>query len=233
MIHIGILRVTHIVLFIHPTYLLQTLQEGAEVEFFIIAENSRGKMSDRAVHLSTLPAGSVLFEVGLGLQVLGTVTKEPLTSPREEPGNLVLHAPIARGDEPALSEIELWPRCMNSAITCKAGDVFRVDVKHYRPDNLIFARNIVVEKFSKLGRCVFYILPFFAFAFSPFINFCDSNPSYLLSCRQMYASLSIPNNDVFCLMISQRERVCVSPKRQQIWICQMSSSWNRCVFQTQ
>jgi cold shock CspA family protein len=37
--------------------------EGSEVEFFIIVENSKSKMSDRAVHLSLLPKGTVLFEV--------------------------------------------------------------------------------------------------------------------------------------------------------------------------
>jgi cold shock CspA family protein len=32
--------------------------DGTEVEFFVIAENSKGKMSDRAVHLTILPSVS-------------------------------------------------------------------------------------------------------------------------------------------------------------------------------
>ena len=101
------------------------IDEGIEVEFFIIAENSKGKMADRAVHLSILPVGSVMFEVGYGTGVLGTVSKQPQTSPREEPGIFVLHEPITReGDLPNISEIELWPRCMPSALICKVNIIF-------------------------------------------------------------------------------------------------------------
>ena len=45
------------------------ISEGMEVEFFGIVENSKGKMSDRAVHLQVLPTGTVIFEYAIAEQV--------------------------------------------------------------------------------------------------------------------------------------------------------------------
>jgi hypothetical protein len=40
---------------------------------------------------------------------------------------------------------------------CKLGDQLKLNVHHYKPDDLIFARNIVFEKYRKLGRESGYI----------------------------------------------------------------------------
>ena len=58
-----------------------------EVEFFGIVENSKGKMSDRAVHLRVLPTGTVIFEYAIAEQVEAIVVAEPkYVNKEEEPG---------------------------------------------------------------------------------------------------------------------------------------------------
>ena len=143
--------------------------EGSEVDFFVIAENTRGVMSDRAIHLNLLPKGTVIFEAVLAEGVTGTVVLEPQRHPTEEPGILLLHNPIANprnssdknnntaDDSNTIMKVELWPRCMKEFEVCKLGDQLKLDVHHYKPDDLIFARNIVFEKYRKLGRESGYI----------------------------------------------------------------------------
>ena len=128
--------------------------EGLEVEFFVIAENSKGKLRDRAVHLSTLPKGKVTFEESMASNVLVTVTQEPKSSSRseEQPGRGRLHVPIKIDGQPDLTSIELWSRCMNEALMLRVGDVLCVDVQKYRPEKLYFARNVRVVSFRKIGR---------------------------------------------------------------------------------
>ena len=152
--------------------------EGSEVDFFVIAENTRGVMSDRAIHLNLLPKGTVIFEAVLAEGVTGTVVLEPQKHPTEEPGILLLHNPILNprsdssdknnntaaaapdggsGSSNQIMKVELWPRCMKEFEVCKLGDQLKLDVHHYKPDDLIFARNIVFEKYRKLGRESGYI----------------------------------------------------------------------------
>ena len=128
--------------------------EGLEVEFFVIAENSKGKLRDRAVHLSTLPKGKVTFEESMATSVLVTVTQEPKSSSRseEQPGRGRLHVPIKIEGQPDLTSIELWSRCMNDALMLRVGDVLCVDVQKYRPEKLYFARNVRVISYRKIGR---------------------------------------------------------------------------------
>jgi len=128
--------------------------EGLEVEFFVIAENSKGKLRDRAVHLSTLPKGRVTYEEAIATNVLITVIQEPKSSSRseEQPGRGRLHKPIKIDGQPDLTSIELWSRCMNESLLLKVGDVLCVDVQKYRPEKLFFARNVRVVSFRKIGR---------------------------------------------------------------------------------
>jgi hypothetical protein len=124
-----------------------------EVEFFVIVENSKGKMSDRAVHLQVLPTGTVEFEATVAENVLATVIAEAKAHPREEPGILRLQHPIKLGPgKPDLAAIELWQRCLPEGLLCKVGDILKLDVQNYRPEKLFFARSVKVEKFRSLGR---------------------------------------------------------------------------------
>jgi cold shock CspA family protein len=52
------------------------ISEGMEVDFFVIVENSKGKMSDRAVHLQILPPGTVQFEITVAENVEAMVIGE-------------------------------------------------------------------------------------------------------------------------------------------------------------
>ena len=137
-----------------------TIFETTEVEFFVICENSKGKMSDRAVHLSVIPKGTIQFEVKLGENCQGTVIKEPKAHPREEPGIIKLHNPVTKvGDSIEIYEIELWPRCLSENMILKIGDLLKFDVKHYRPDDLIFARDISIQSYRKIGREIGVVCP--------------------------------------------------------------------------
>jgi hypothetical protein len=52
------------------------ITKDLEVDFFVIVENSKGKMSNRAVHLQVLPPGTVQFEVTVASDVEAVVTVE-------------------------------------------------------------------------------------------------------------------------------------------------------------
>lgn len=129
------------------------------MQFFVISEHSRGKMSDRAVHISFLPHGTVSFEKTLAQGVLGTVAVLPRVSSRgEEPGTIRLHQPVHRGDTDKgipIESVELWARCLSDGMSgaLRVGDELRLDVTHYRPEKLIFARNVSIENFFSVGRC--------------------------------------------------------------------------------
>lgn len=127
--------------------------EGAEVDFFVIVETAKGKMSDRAIHLGVLPVGTVVFEIILAEKVRAVVVEEPkIYATKEDPGMLELMSPIIKPDGTEIREVELWQRCLPPGLLCKPGDILCIEVRHYRPDNLIFARSVTVEKYRKIGR---------------------------------------------------------------------------------
>jgi len=128
------------------------LLEGADVEFYVIDETSRGKNSDRAVHIKVLPAGTVQLETTLATAVLGTVITEPKHHPHETPGIIRLQSPLSVEGHPQIEQVELWARCCHEGFLCRAGDSLTLDVTHYRPENLFFARNVSVFSFRKVGR---------------------------------------------------------------------------------
>jgi cold shock CspA family protein len=127
--------------------------EGAEVDFFVIVETAKGKMSDRAIHLGVLPVGTVVFEIILAEKVRAVVVEEPkVYGTKEDPGMLELMSPIVKPDGTEIREVELWQRCLPPGLLCKPGDILSIEVRHYRPDNLIFARSVTVEKYRKISR---------------------------------------------------------------------------------
>jgi cold shock CspA family protein len=138
------------------------LLQGLEVSFFVIHESIKGSMSERAVHLQVLPRGSVQFEQTLAEAAVGIVVKEPLkTSNHESPGFIRMLTPIAKQSSSSsssnngitlLQEVELWARCMPDSLSLRVGDAVVVDVTHYRPENLIFARSLRVKSYRALGR---------------------------------------------------------------------------------
>jgi hypothetical protein len=138
---------------------------------------SRGKMSDRAVHISFLPHGTVIFEKILSQDLFAYVSSEPKSSSsssssrqsnQEEPGMLRLLTPIEYNEEllrnhpspsssatKTVTHVELWGRCMacdGIASTLRIGDLLKIDAIFYRPEKLIFARNVRIEKYRSLGR---------------------------------------------------------------------------------
>lgn len=143
--------------------------QGAEVSFFVVTEIVRQKMSDRAMHLEILPAGTVEFETTLAEKVVATVITEPVTHPEEEPGRVRLQSPLPRsarvepatssaaavGPGPDITEVELWPRCLSESLAFmqfRVGDEVTIDVQHYRPEKLFFARSVEIQSLRKLGR---------------------------------------------------------------------------------
>jgi hypothetical protein len=132
---------------------------------------NRGKMSDRAVHISFLPHGTVVFEKVLSQDIFAFVSAEPRTthSRQEEPGMLRLLTPLEYNEEAlrgnpnpgtagikTVTHVELWGRCMSDggglASSLRVGDFLKIDAIFYRPEKLIFARNIRIEKYRSLGR---------------------------------------------------------------------------------
>jgi cold shock CspA family protein len=137
----------------------QRLTEGTDVEFFVITENSKGKMSDRAVNLTILPPGSVILELCLYENVVGIVTMEPTFihhRQQEEPGIVKLDIPIEYNNK-TLTEIELWGRCFPDGLILKEGDKISFNIQNYRPDKCIFGRNIKILSFRSFGREIGYI----------------------------------------------------------------------------
>lgn len=134
------------------------------MQFYVISEHTRGKLSDRAVHISNLPRGTVLFERTLTEGAWGTVVSLPRVSSRgEEPGKIQLEVPVKGegvGEKDSVEggdvvkTVELWARCLSESISAqlRVGDVLRLDVTVYRPEKLIFARNVSVEKFFSVAR---------------------------------------------------------------------------------
>jgi cold shock CspA family protein len=133
------------------------IREGTEVEFFILAEMVRGRLSDRAMHLKVIPHGSVQFEVVVARDALVTVVTEPGVKAEETPGVGVLSNPISVADitkkpNDVINDVEVWQRCMPDEMLCRRGDVLKVNVHYYRPEKLFFIRAVrLIEPFL-LGR---------------------------------------------------------------------------------
>ena len=132
--------------------------EGDEVDFFVIQENMKGSMYDRAVHVKYLPHGTVQFEETLGVSLRAVVSVEPRVHPREEPGQLHLFETVSDPDSSAesptqIETVELWSRCLPDGLTqMKCGDELVIDVTKYKPEKLIFARNVKISEYRALGR---------------------------------------------------------------------------------
>ncbi len=60
--------------------------QGSEVQFFVITECVKGKMSDRAIHVRSVPKGTVKFELVLASAVRAVVIAESGSRPEESPG---------------------------------------------------------------------------------------------------------------------------------------------------
>ena len=121
------------------------------MEYYVVRESSKGKLHDRALHIKVLPPGSVQLESTLTTAVQGIVVDEPTASSQEHPGVLRLLSPIPVEGR-VLETIELWPRCCPEGLVLRTGDLLVVDVTHYRPENLYFARNVHLKSFRKIGR---------------------------------------------------------------------------------
>ena len=71
----------------------------------------------------------------------------------ELPGRVQLALPItqAKGvdlgtNRTEVFTVELWRRCLPDGLVCRAGDLLVLDVQRYRPENLIFARNVRIKR---------------------------------------------------------------------------------------
>lgn len=126
-------------------------------------------MSDRAVHISFLPHGTVIFEKVVSQNILAYVCSEPKCSSnarQEEPGMLRLLSPLEYNEDAlrnvpnpgqttkTVTHVELWGRCMPEGVasSLRLGDLLKIDAVFYRPEKLIFARNVRIEKYRSLGR---------------------------------------------------------------------------------
>lgn len=125
--------------------------ESDEVQFYVIPESVKGKISNRAVQVSILPHGTVQFEKVIASNVPAMIVSEPKLYPREEPGRLRIVAELYVGGD-ILSFVELWPRCTPDGFVGKVGDKLLVDIAVYRPDKIIFAKAIKAMQFRPLGR---------------------------------------------------------------------------------
>ena len=130
----------------------ESVKEGVELEFFVMAENNKGKMTDRAVHLVLLAPGTIVLESTVATKTTAVVTTEPRVHPREEPGKVLLDTPIVRPGQPDITHVELWPRCVPDGFIFRCGDRIELDVQNYRPEKINFARNVKILSFRKLGR---------------------------------------------------------------------------------
>lgn len=125
-----------------------------EVDFFVIAEIIKGKLSDRAIHLKVIPKGTVQFEVVVASDIAVRVAVEPVG---EVPGTAVLSKPIDVSDltntpNHSISCVDLWQRCMPDDLLVKKGDSLLINIHFYRPEKLFFARAVRVDKFFPMGR---------------------------------------------------------------------------------
>ena len=48
--------------------------------------------------------------------------------------------------------MELWSRCVPEGFIFKVGDIISLDVQHYRPEKIHFARKVKMQKYRTLGR---------------------------------------------------------------------------------
>ena len=166
-----------------PNHLTGRIFEGLEIEFYLISEPMSGVASggitgrnrsqeprERAIGITTLPRGTVHFEASIVKNVNATVIIEPRAHPQEEPGIVRLHQSVtytptslglktslpkmALTDTIEVNDIELWGRCASDGMTFKMGDVVTLDVNYYRPEQLLFARNLRIAAYNPLGRRV-------------------------------------------------------------------------------
>jgi cold shock CspA family protein len=135
-----------------------TMKEGIEVEFFVIAEMIRGRLCERAIHLTVIPSGTVQFEVIVVKDAVVTVTSEPGLPPADEiPGYALLEKELDGEKFTGVpnvktNQIDLWHRCMPDDLILKKGDRLSVNVHYYRPEKIFFARNVKLFSFFPLGR---------------------------------------------------------------------------------
>ncbi len=141
------------------------IYEGLEVEFFFFnseksATSDRRDRSNKQVHqaigITTLMKGTIQFEQTIAKNATATVIVEPRLHPREEPGTLLLDTPVefddSDGKKLVLKEIELWSRCAPDGMVFRIGDIIGLDVNHFRPEKLQFARNIRMKSYRKMSR---------------------------------------------------------------------------------
>ena len=71
----------------------------------------------------------------------------------ELPGRVQLALPITQSkgvdlgtNRTEVITVELWRRCLPDGLVCRAGDLLVLDVQRYRPENLIFARNVRIKR---------------------------------------------------------------------------------------
>ena len=137
------------------------------MSYFVIKESIKGKLSDRAILLEPLPKGTVKLEVSIAVKVRGHVISVPHGPPnKEEPGRVKLCIPLtsatttttttttpsASSNSDTIKYVELWQRCLSDGVQCRVGDELEIDVIHYRPENLFFARNVKTKKYFALFR---------------------------------------------------------------------------------
>ncbi|RYH27239.1 hypothetical protein EON65_13730 [archaeon] len=141
----------------------ERIKEGMEVEFFVITEIVKGKVSDRAVHLKKVKAGTVQLEIVVGQGNNATVSSLP-SSDDDYPGLARLDKAICvcleqygkgegkKGEDTVLQQVDLWQRCLPDELTVKLGDRLKFHTHFYRPEKLFFARDVQLLSYFPVGR---------------------------------------------------------------------------------
>lgn len=135
------------------------IKEGVEVEFFVIAEMIRGKLCERAIHLSVIPSGTVQFEVVVATDLPVHVVMEPGMPPADEVpglarivGDSLNVEKFTKTPNMEVKQLDLWSRCMPEDLILRKGDLLKVNLHYYRPEKIFFARNVRVMELFPLGR---------------------------------------------------------------------------------
>lgn len=172
------------------------VKDNMEVEFFVISEINRGKLSNRAMYLKLIPNNTVEFDIVIKERVKLMILSAPSVSSTSSapslhsPGVGELEIPLTLDQipsdlindnekfplnlfQPYLKYIDIWIKCLpHDKFLCKQGDEFLIDIIYYKPKNCFLARNFKLINFSPFDRDFGIIIS------SSKFNFSSPNPNY-------------------------------------------------------
>ena len=135
---------------IHPSYqLINTSTHPIHTSYQLINTSTHPiHTSTHLIHTSTHPINTSTHLINTSTHLINLSTHQHINTSTHR-----LRVPVVLGNgKPDLASVELWSRCVPEGFIFKVGDTLSLDVQHYRPEKIHFARKVKMQKYRALGR---------------------------------------------------------------------------------